>query len=68
VEAILLPLPRRGGEGWGEGEDALAVPTPNPLTPALSPEAGEREKDRRLPLPESVATPPFDRLPQLTWR
>jgi hypothetical protein len=26
--ATLLPLPRRGGEGWGEGEDGPSVKTP----------------------------------------
>ena len=49
--SFLLPLRRFGGEGWGEGE-GLAVAnayfvgssrfTPHP---ALSPEAGDREKE-----------------------
>ncbi len=41
-----FPLPRHGGEGQGEGAECSAKPQAHPLTPALSPAAGEREHDR----------------------
>ena len=47
-----FPLPRGGGEGQGEGERAERIehPTSNePLTPALSPSEGEREKRSQPP-------------------
>ncbi len=40
----VLPLPRGGGEGWGEGETVASQQSPGrPLTLALSPSEGERE-------------------------
>ena len=45
-EGRLFPIPRRGGEGQGEGDrmDRHAPTAPDcPLTPALSPSEGERE-------------------------
>ena len=42
-----LPLPRRGGEGRGEGESGRAGETCDPLTLALSPATGERGQDSR---------------------
>ena len=64
--ALLPPLPRFGGEGWGEGvasgcNASSLIPNANPLTPTLSPEAGERgQEGRRLLVAAGALVPAAD--------
>ncbi len=45
--ATQFPRPRIGGEGQGEGVERSSMLEDIPLTPTLSPDAGEREKSSR---------------------
>ncbi len=59
-----LPLPRRGGEGRGEGDRAIRQQVPgNPLTLALSPSEGEREVPFRIALTHGDGRYHFRRVP-----